>query len=248
MNLETIGRDCLFLNWALPADVLPELEAPLRYDQHGWRGGSYVFLSAALFRQQVLDLPRVRFPKLTYPQLSLRLCTLDGDGMPSFYLCSVLLPAWVLPSARWVSRKQARKAAFSYPRRGADLGEAALRWTVKSRAVLDVRACAGLAAPGEGPSLGSWQQAVTYFQRRERWYFSSGDGLRRLKVRSREIQATPVAAEVVDDSLLGACLGEQPEAAWPALHSAWFSPEIPFVFEMGQAKKSALPRRVPAPG
>ena len=50
MILETIGRDCLFLNWALPAATLPELEPPLRYDLHRWRDKDYVFLLAALFR------------------------------------------------------------------------------------------------------------------------------------------------------------------------------------------------------
>ncbi len=248
MILETIGRDCLFLNWALPAAALPELEAPLRYDRHRWRGEDYVFLSAALFRQQVIDIPGTIFPKVSYPQLSLRLSTVDGDGVPSFFLCTVLLPAWVLPSVRLVARQQARKASFSYPAQGAEIASSPLRWSVKSRGRLEVTVSAGAAATGEGPELGDWQQSVTYFQRRKRWYFSSPGGLRRLEVTSREVQAIPIAAEVADDSLLSSCLAGRSERGWPALHSAWLSPEIPFVFEIGGAQERPLPRHVPAPG
>ncbi len=248
MILETIGRDCLFLNWALPVEALPELEAPLRYDLHRWRGEDHVFLSAALFRQQVIDIPKVIFPRVSYPQLSLRLSTVDGDGVPSFFLCTVLLPAWVLPSVRLVARQQARKASFHYPTQGAGLAESPLRWSVKSKGCLDVTVSAGAAATGEGPPLGGWDQAVTYFQRRKRWYFSSPGGLRRLEVTSRDVQAIPIAAEVADDSLLSSCVAGSSERGWPPLHSAWLSPEIPFVFEIGWVKDRPLPRHVPAPG
>ena len=247
MILETIGRDCLFLNWALPELALPELEAPLRYDRHSWQGDDYVFVSAALFRQQVIDIPKVMFPKVSYPQLSLRLCTLDGDGMPSFFLCTVLLPAWVLPSVRLVARQQARKGSFSYPAQGATLSDAALRWCVRSRGKLEVSATSGASVTGDGPTLGSWEQTVTYFQRRKRWYFDASDGLRRIEVRSRDVEAVPIAAEIADDSLLASCMGGA-QGSWPTLHSSWLSPEIPFVFEVGWAQDRPMPRHVPAPG
>jgi hypothetical protein len=246
--LKTIGRDCLFLNWALPASTLPALAPPLRYDSLHADGRQTVFLSAALFRQQILDIPGVRFPKVSYPQLSLRLCTVDGEGMPSFYLCKLLLPAWVLPSVRLVARQQAHTALFDYPPQGAQPVERPLSWQVRKRDRLEVAARAGTTAAGPGPSLGSWEQAVTYFQRRNRWYFGGPDGLRRLEVESRDAQAVPVAASVVEAGLLGACLAGGVEGGWPALHSAWFSPEIPFVFKLGWAGEAALPRRVPAPG
>ena len=192
MILETIGRDCLFLNWALPVEAVPELEAPLRYDLHRWRDSDYVFLSAALFRQQVLDIPKVIFPRVSYPQAVLRLCTTDADGVPSFFLCSVLLPAWVLPSVRLVARQQARKASFDYPAQGAGVGAATLRWSVRSGDRLEVAASAGAGLTGDGPSLGNWRQSVAYFERRERWYFATADGLRHVEVSSRDVESVPV--------------------------------------------------------
>lgn len=247
MILETIGRDCLFLNWALPVEALPELEPPLRYDVHGWRDHDYVFLSAALFRQQLIDIPKVIFPRVSYPQLSVRLCTLDGDGMPSFFISTVLLPAWVLPSVRLVARQQASKASFHYPSQ-ASLEGSPLHWSVKSTGQLEVSVSPGAAAAGEGPVLGDWDQTVTYFQRRKRWYFSSAHGLRRIEVTSRKVQALPIATEVEDDSLLSTCFTLSADRGWPNLHSCWLSPEVPFVFEIGWAKDPPLPRHVPAPG
>jgi len=246
--LKTIGRDCLFLNWALPAGALPPLASPLRYDSLTWEGDRYVFLSAALFRQQILDLPGIRFPSVSYPQLSLRLCTLDGQGLPSFYLCNLLLPAWVLPSVRLVARQQAKAATFAYPPQGAQPAERSLLWRVKRQRQLEVVVSQGMTEPGPGPALGSWEQRVTYFQRRNRWYFGGADGLRLLEVKSRDVQAVPVAARVEDAGLLSSCMPGELEGGWPDLHSAWLSPEIPFVFELGWAGDRALPRHLPAPG
>ena len=248
MIFETIGRDCLFLNWALPAAALPELDAPLRYDLHSWRGEEHVFLSVVLFRQQILDIPRVRLPKVSYPQASLRLCTLDGGGMPSFFLSSVMLPAWVIPSVRLVARQPARKATFAFPQPGAGAGESERRWSVKSRSRLTVAARPAGASAGSGPRLGSWEQTVTYFQRRNSWYFRAADGLRRIEVKRREAQVVPVAAEVEESELLADCLGLGAGARWPDLHSSWLSPAIPFVFQVGGARERTVPRRLPAPG
>ncbi len=247
MILETIGRDCLFLNWALPVEGLPELEAPLRYDVHDWQGTDYVFLSAALFRQQVIDIPKVIFPRVSYPQLSVRLCVHDGDGVPSFFISTILLPAWVLPSVRLVARQQAQKASFHYPSE-AVLAETPLRWSVRSKGQLEVSVSAGAAAAGEGPALGDWEQTVTYFLRRKRWYFTSAHGLRKIEVTSRAMQAIPIATEVQDHSLLSSGLEVSGAPSWPALHSCWLCPEVPFVFEIGWAKDRPLPRHVPAPG
>jgi hypothetical protein len=231
---------------------LPQLDAPLRYDVLSWQGEELVFLSAALFRQQILDIPGVRFPRVSYPQLSLRLCTLDGEGMPSFYLCTLLLPAWVLPSVRLVARQQAQKASFAFPPQGAR-PEGGLRWLVKRRERLEVEVRPGPGTSGRGPQLGSWEQAVTYFQRRDRWYFAGAGGLRRLEVKSRDVQVLPLAVAVEEVGLLSSCLaervtGSEVEGGWPELHSAWLSPEIPFIFELGWAGETKMPRHLPAPG
>lgn len=248
MLLQTIGRDCLVLNWALPVAGLPELEPPLRYDVQAWEGEDHVFLSAALFHQQVIDLPKVGFPKVSYPQLCVRLCVLDRDGAPSFYLTSLLLPAWALPSARLVARQPAHSATFDYPQPGAGLEGSPRRWLVKARGRLVVSAAEGGAVAGVGPDLGSWDRTVTYFQRRRRWYFRTADGLGRIEVRDRPQQPVTVSAEVEEVDLLHGCLAAGAADEWPRLHSAWYCSEMPFVFEIGWTSKGSLPRQVPAPG
>src|SRR4051794_15661183 len=68
--LRTTVRDCLYLNWALPAEALPVPPKPLRYQIHSWQGRDWVFASALLFHQDSLHftaLPRLR---LGYPQLN----------------------------------------------------------------------------------------------------------------------------------------------------------------------------------
>ena len=95
--LQTTVRDCLYLNWALPAESLPEPPAPLRYQLHLWQGRYWVFASALLFHQDALHLtalPRLRFG---YPQLNVRLYMLDEDGVPSVLFRRMLMPAWVVP-------------------------------------------------------------------------------------------------------------------------------------------------------
>ena len=44
--LRTTVRDCLYLNWAFPAEALPPPPAPLRYQRHVWQGREHVFASA----------------------------------------------------------------------------------------------------------------------------------------------------------------------------------------------------------
>lgn len=248
MRLETVGRDCLFLNWALPVERLPRLEGQLRYDVVESDGERFVFASAALFRQRVLELPGVQFPKVSFPQLSLRLCTLDRDSVPSLYVCTLLMPAWAYASFKLLAWRPARLATFDYPRAGAGLESAPLRWRIKSQGMLDVTVTEGAMGVGEGPSLGDWAQCVGYFQRRSRWYLGSPDGLRRISVERGEGQAVPVAAEMAQNTLLSDCLESDARQVWPGLHSAWLSPEASFILEIGRAKERGLPERLPAPG
>src|SRR4029079_191795 len=73
MMLRTLVRDCLFLNWALPASALPEPASPLRYQLHSWQGEDWVFASAVLFHQEGLHFEGLPLPRLSYPQFNLRL-------------------------------------------------------------------------------------------------------------------------------------------------------------------------------
>jgi len=100
MMLQMTVRDCLFLNWALPADALPEPPPPLRYQLHSWQGRDYVFASALLFHQDAVHFAALPLLRFGYPQLNLRLYVLDQDGVPSVLFRRMLMPSWVVPGVR----------------------------------------------------------------------------------------------------------------------------------------------------
>src|SRR4029079_18388565 len=106
MMLQSVVRDCLYLNWALPAAALPEPPAPLRYQLHASPGGEeVVFATALLFHPEGLHLDGLPLPRLSYPQCNLRLNVLDGDGMPSVLFRCMLMPSWMTPGARLLTHQ-----------------------------------------------------------------------------------------------------------------------------------------------
>src|SRR6202035_544612 len=107
MLLRTTVRDCLFLNWALPAAALPAPVAPLRYQLHSWQGEDYVFASALLFYQEGLHLPALPLLWVSFPQLNVRLYVLDGEGVPAVLFRRMLMPAWLAPGVRLVTGQPA---------------------------------------------------------------------------------------------------------------------------------------------
>ena len=247
MILQTTVRDCLFLNWALPVEGLPPPPEPLRYQKHEWHGEEYVFASALLFRQEQLRPAGMPFPRLSYPQFNLRLCTLD-DGGPSVLFLSIMVPGWVLPAARLFSRQPAESAHFNYPPIGHPNGEG-LHWRVKRRKRLVLTGVPGSPQVGEGPSLGSWEETVNYFRHRPRGYVVTANGLDEIATTHRPADVCPLKVELQDTRLLDE-LRPQPEggaAAWERPHSAWLCPEIRFVFELAPYRRATLPRQVTAP-
>ncbi len=246
MSIRTVARDCLHLHWAVPRERLPEPPAPLRWDVRGDGGDGVVFASALLFRMERARLRSLPVFKLSHPQFHLRLCTLDGDGSPSFYLLAALTPTWALPGARLLERQPAVTGSFDFPRPGHAPGERAFHWSVRRRKCLEVSARAGSPPAGSGPSLGTWENLISYFQRRDPVYFAAAEGLRKIEIGRRPGGAVPLAAEVGRQDLLGECL--ELAGGWPPLHSAFFCPETPFVFVLGAARERALPRQLPAPG
>lgn len=248
MTFRTVVRDCLYLNWALPQELLPALDAALRYDTVSWQGRSWVFASAALFRLEGLRLRSLPLPRISYPQFTLRLCVVDADGVPSFLLQSVLIPAWALPGLRWVARQRALSGSFLYPRPGSAAAGEARRWRVRRRHLLALEARPASPRAGAGPDLGSWQETVAYFDRRRLGYYAGRGGLGRVESERARCPAVPVQAEIQTDRLLLDCLGAAPGEAWPALHSAWLCAEQTFRFELGTVRDRTLPRHVPAPG
>ena len=234
------ARDCLYLNWAIPGERMPEPSAPLRYDV---RDG-LVLASTVLFRLHRTGTLGLLAPG--HPQLDLHVCALDEEGGPCFLMQCVLIPSWALPGARrLVALQPAHTASFDYPALEARGGERI--WRVKRRARLEVAAHeSGPSAP-RAPDLGSWEQTVTFFQNRSHGYFPSAEGLRRVEVSRRQVQVVPMAVEIVDQGLVERCLSLRSGPGAPELHSAWFCPEVPFAFERHVAP-AVLPKRLPAPG
>lgn len=251
MKLTMTVRDCLYLNWALPVEALPEPPAPLRYQLHSWGGQDWVFASALLFHQDAVRLSALPLIRVGYPQFNLRFYVLDREGTPSVLFRRMLMPGWVAPGVRLMSHQPAFSARLDFPRPTADAGDGPWRWRVDCGGTLEVRAWRDMSAVsagsagagiGDGPRLGSWDDTVRYFQTRLRGYAQNSDGrLHRMDVRKSSAVAWPLRAEVTGAELLPDlfCLPSNGSGgmAWPPLHSAWLCPEIPFAFELGLAPK-----------
>ncbi len=254
MKLRMTVRDCLYLNWALPAESLPDPPPPLRYQLHTWEGRDWVFASALLFRQEAVSLSALPLLRVSYPQFNLRFHVLDADGVPSVLFRRMLMPGWMAPGVRLVSHQPAFAARLDFPRPSADAGDGPWLWRVVCGGTLDVRAWrdnSAVSSPLAGPRLGSWDETVSYFQARPRGYTaSSGGALRRIDVRPAADPVWPLRAEVVAGSELLPHLFRLPANGleWPALHSAWLCPELPFAFEPVMVPREAtLSRGMPQP-
>ncbi len=260
MKLRTVVRDCLFLNWALPVEGLPEPPAPLRYQRHAWQGRDHVFASALLFHHDAVRWSAFPLLRVGYPQLNVRLYVLDEDGVPSVLFQRELMPAWVAPGVRLVSRHPAASARLDFPRPSREAGAGSWSWRAERGGTLTVRAWVHSPTFGEGPRIGSWDETVRYFQERPRGYAVHGGALHRVEASHPEVKAVwPLAAEVVGgDSLLRRLLPLAPglpgpapslpphlahapnqttpavpqdgHGHLPALHSSWLCPEMPFSF------------------
>ena len=256
MKLRTVVRDCLFLNWALPVEGLPEPPAPLRYQRHAWQGRDHVFASALLFHHDAVRWSAFPLLRVGYPQLNVRVYVLDEDGVPSVLFQRELMPAWVAPGVRLVSHHPAASARLDFPRPSREAGAGSWSWRAERGGTLTVRAWVHSPAFGEGPRLGSWDETVRYFQERPRGYAVQGGALHRVEASHPPVEGVwPLAAEVVGgDSLLRRLLPFAPglqspphpppphpshptlpapqdgDGHLPALHSSWLCPEMPFSF------------------
>jgi hypothetical protein len=246
-------RDCLYLNWALPAETLPELAPPLRYQVHSWEGQDWVFASALLFHQDAVRLSALPILRVSYPQFNLRFYVLDSDGIPSVLFRRMLMPGWMAPGVRLVSHQPASAARLDFPRPSADAGDGPWHWRVVCGGELDVRAWrdqSAMPSPLAGPRLGSWDDTVRYFQVRLRGYAeNSGGAMRQIDVRRAAAPVWPLRAEVEGPELLPHLFRLPSDGfEWPPIHSAWLCPELPFAFELGTAPREVtLSRGMPQP-
>ncbi len=203
MKLRAVVRDCLFLNWALPVESLPEPPAPLRYQRHAWQGRDYAFVSALLFHHDAVRWSAFPLLRLGYPQLNVRLYVLDEDGVPAVLFQRELMPAWVAPGARLLGHQPAASARLRFPRPSRDAGAQSWQWRAERDGTLTVRAWVHSPAFGEGPRIGSWEETVRYFQERPRGYAMHGGALHRVDAAHPPVDAVwPLAAEVGGESLL----------------------------------------------
>lgn len=254
MKLRMTVRDCLYLNWALPAEVLPEPPAPLRYQYHTWEGRDWAFASALLFHQDAVRLAALPLIRVGYPQFNLRFYVLDAQGIPSVLFQRMLMPGWVAPGVRLVSHQPASAARLDFPRPSVDAGDGPWKWRVDCGGAFEVRGWRdGSAVPSldSGPRLGSWADTVSYFQLRLRGYAENAGGdLRRIEVRRPPAAscAWPLRVELSGEGLLPDLFRLRKGFAWPALHSAWLCPEVPFAFELAMAPKEvAVHQGMPQP-
>jgi hypothetical protein len=257
MMLEMMVRDCLFLNWALPADAVTAPVAPLRYQVHSWQGRDYVFASALLFHQDAVHLSALPILRFGYPQLNLRLYVLDGDGVPSVLFHRMLMPSWVVPGVRLITHQPASHARLRFPRPSQHAGDGPWLWRVQRGGSLEVRAWQDSPRIGEGPRIGTWEQTVRYFYERPRGYAVSGGALHKIEARHPDATNWPLRVEMAGDDVLGrlfpmgsgGAVGSRSNGGdgWPGLHSAWLCPEIPFVFELGLTPKVRVAPGMPQP-
>ena len=251
MNLRSVLEDCLYLNWALPREALPDPPPTLRYDLRDWEGGETVFASALFFRQRGFRLNYLPLVRLSYLQCQLQLCTLDRDGTPSVWIQSVLLPGWVAPGARWLAGQPARSAVLSLDSAGGARAGAYARWRVTCRGELAVTTEPASPAVGAGPVLGGWQRTVSYFSQRPVAYSLGSRGLRRIELTCEEVEVWPVRADIDDDGLLAACLGLEGPGGEPVPepHSAWICPPmVASLLLLGDAGPAPGTQEVPIPG
>lgn len=245
-TLRTVVRDCLYLNWAFPATVLPVLPEPLRYEEHVVDAGAFVFGSALLFRHQHLHVAGLPFLRLSYPQFNFRLYVTDHEGVPSIFLHRLLVPHWVVPSTRWLAGQPAVAGRFHFPSPAEETELGSWQWEVHRESSLKLKASQSAPQVGSGPSLGSWERTTSYFRQRRRAYLVTAGGLRSVETRQRSVPIWPLSIEILDRRLLESCLSLPEPRAWPELHSAWLCPEIPLVFELDTAAQREALRRAAA--
>jgi len=243
MHLQSLARDCLYLNWALPLERAPALPVPLRYEIHTDGGEHFVFVTALCYRLSGLRLQALPMLWIGYPQMSVRLYVLDEDGVSSVLFLRVLVPPWVVPGSRLFGRQTAIAARLDFPSSPVEPRDEGWSWRVASRGrQLEVAARPAAPEAPRPPRVGSWYEMVNHFRHRRHAYALRGQRLRPITTSRPAVSVWPVAAEVSDAGLIARAVPGFGTDDWPELHSAWICPEIPMRFEIGKSFDVQLAR------
>lgn len=248
MKLRTVVRDSLYLTWALPSGVLPPPPRPLRRETHLWEGEPYTFVSLVLAHQEGLRVRKLPFLRLSYPQLNLITYVLDADREPAVLLLRVLVPSWMVPGARLITRYPVSGARFDCPRPSEEPERESWRWCVERDRELVVEARRGAARLDGGPRFGSWRALVEHLRGRRSVYADSPSGLRKVDLEVPVKPAWPLAADIERGELLPELLPLPEGMSWPRPYAAWLDAELPLLLDFAKVPEVTLARHVPAPG
>ncbi len=239
MQLMTLARNCLALNWALPLEVAPALPPPLQYEVHRFAGADHVFASALLFHLSGLHYKALPFLRLGYPQLSFRLYVMDHHRLPAVLLQRTLVPAWIKPVASLLGRHPTEAARLVFPPPQSFPGES-WHWSVERGLRLEVDAHVSSPQLTNGMRLGSWEETVAYFRHRRRAYAVWHGRLRALDTSHPPAEVVPLEVDLQDAGLIAECCHGVDEQDLRFPHSTWLSPEIPFSFELSKPLRLPL--------
>lgn len=242
-------RDCLLLNWTLPADLLPAAPAPLRYELLRGSGERQVMVTALLFYHEGVRLASLPFVRFSYPQFCLAAAVLDGDGQPALLFRQVLAPMWVVVATRLVVQQPLIPARLHFDRPSRQLEAEGWCWQIQ-QGTSSLRLDAQQSTPTLGMSslFPSWRMAVDYFRQRRRAYYQGRRGLRCVETfYLPRVDAWPMSVNVVDPGLLQHCLPLPEAEGWARPHSSMLFPDLPLSFELSLVPAMALPRPLPQP-
>jgi hypothetical protein len=237
----------LYVSWAVPLAALPPLPEPLSFDHVRGEDGEVGFATLVHFRQSGLHAEALPWPRFTYPQVNLRLCARDDDGVATVYILRELVPAWMVPIARVGGGQPASAALLDFPPPGSTPAGEPLRWAFSAGQRNSILARAG-APPAGRPQLGGFAETVAFFRDRPRAYATQGGKLRRLETVHPRADSVPASVEVERDEWLSAQLPDVAAEIWRRPHSAFFVPSSRLVVGLARDVAGGLVEHVPAPG
>ena len=247
MLFSTLLEDALYLSWAVPFEAVPTPPAPLRLERLVMPGGDRALVTLVLFRQYGIRAEALGWPRLSYPQVNLRLAVQDDEAVPSVLLLRELVPAWVVPIARTAGGQPASAALFDFPAPAPTALAEPRTWAFAAGTRFEVRAQAGAPAPGGQGGVG-FPGAVARVRDRPRAYLAAGGRLRRVEREHGPIEAVPAAVELLRVEWLATRLPAVQPGLWSSPWCAFLVPSARLRFELEEPRAAALPAQVPAPG